>query len=445
MRHILSSTFSRLPLRAVMRDLGLGSKVRTYIIAAVILTVIPAGIALFSASQARSYHNSDHSESLPEPIPQFAYGFDLDSFELDYFKMEPNDFLGSILGARGVPYESIDEVARAAKNVYDVRMLRPGKQCAIVRRKGTGYVDCFVYEANAYEYVLYHVYDSAYVEIHRHEVEKCLEQSAGQIDGSLWLTMDRLGHPYELISRMEDALAWTVSFQHVQPGDTYKLIYERDYINGVPVGIGKLVGASFETGGRTTYSVYYESEKYQGFFDEEGRPMERAFLKAPVRYSRISSRYSTRRYHPILKRYKGHFGTDYAAPYNTPIVAVADGKVTKASYTKGNGNYVKIRHDQTYETQYLHMSRFAKGITPGVHVKQGDVIGYVGATGLATGPHVCFRFWKNGRQVDHLRENLPPPDPMAPSELPDYFKVRDEVIPQVSSIKLDEQQSSTAP
>ena len=364
-----------------------------------------------------------------------AYGFDLDSFEIDYFTLEPNDFLGTILSDRGIPYEVIDEIARKADDVFSVRMLRPGKKCAFVRRKGTGHVDCFVYEPNRYEYVLYHLYDEPSVEIHRHNIQTCVEESTGVVDGSLWLTMERLGHPYELISRMEDALAWVVSFQHIQNGDEYKLIYERDYIDGEPIGVGKLIGASFETGGATSFSIYYESEKYRGFYDTEGRPMKRAFLKAPVRYSRISSRYNPRRFHPVLKRYKGHFGTDYAAPYNTPIMAVADGTITKAGYTSGNGNYVKMRHDATYETQYLHMTRFAKGIKPGVRVKQGDVIGYVGSTGLATGPHVCFRFWKNGRQVDHLRENLPPPEPMSEEELPEFFKVRDEVVPQLLALQ----------
>jgi murein DD-endopeptidase MepM/ murein hydrolase activator NlpD len=157
--------------------------------------------------------------------------------------------------------------------------------------------------------------------------------------------------------------------------------------------------------------------------------MKRAFLKAPVKFSRISSRYSNRRFHPVLKRYKGHYGTDYAAPHGTPIVAVANGVVTATSYTKNNGNYVKLRHDDVYETQYLHMQRFARGIRPGVHVSQGDVIGYVGATGLATGPHVCFRFWKNGRQVDHLRENLPPPEPMPDEDIPAFEKVKADILP----------------
>jgi len=368
--------------------------------------------------------------------PQYEYGFSLDSFELDRFELKPNEVLGDILAARGVNYSTIDALARQAEETFSVRHLRSGKSCAIVRRKNSGIVDCFVYEPNAYQYVLFNVDGAPDVEIYRHDIEKCIETSGGTITSSLWLTMANLGHPVDLIARMEDALQWSVSFHHVQSGDVYKLIYEHDYVDGVPIGVGKLLGASFETGNRETFSIYFDSDIYSGYYDEEGRPMKRAFLKAPVRYSRISSPYSLRRFHPVQKRYKGHFGTDYAADYGTPIVAVAHGKITKANYTKNNGNYVKIRHDGTYETQYLHMSKFEKGIEPGVSVKQGDIIGYVGATGLATGPHVCFRFWKNGRQVDHLKQNLPPPDPMPEENMPDFEMVRDAIIPQLEMISL---------
>lgn len=165
--------------------------------------------------------------------------------------------------------------------------------------------------------------------------------------------------------------------------------------------------------------------------------MKKAFLKAPVAYSRISSRFSRSRFHPVLKRNKGHFGTDYAAPCGTPIRAVADGKVTQVSRTRGNGLFVKIRHDKTYETQYLHMSKFGPGMKPGVMVKQGQTIGYIGQTGLASGCHVCFRFWKNGRQVDHLREKMPPPNVMDPAQLPGYLTYRDEIKLLLDNVVID--------
>jgi murein DD-endopeptidase MepM/ murein hydrolase activator NlpD len=265
----------------------------------------------------------------------------------------------------------------------------------------------------------------------KYDVETCLETSSGSITSNLWNAMESSGHTYELINMMEDALAWQVDFHHVQKNDEFRLVYEQKYVRGEPAGIGKLLGAYYKTNGKEYYSIWFDSGKYKGFYDLQARPMKRAFLKAPVKFSRISSRYSNSRFHPVLKRYKGHFGTDYAAPYGTPIVAVANGVVTKAGYTGGNGNYVKIRHDDTYETQYLHMQKFASGIRAGTRVSQGEVIGYVGSTGLATGPHVCFRFWKHGKQVDHLRERLPDPTPMSKDDIPAFEQVKALILPQL--------------
>ena len=212
------------------------------------------------------------------------------------------------------------------------------------------------------------------------------------------------------------------------------MIYEDKSIDGKSVGVGKVHAAYYKNLDNEYYAYYFENSKHNGYFDEKGRTMKKAFLKSPVKYSRISSKFNRRRFHPILRRVRAHLGTDYAAPYGTPIYAVADGVITKASRTRGNGNYVKIRHDETYQTQYLHMQKFAKGTRPGAHVKQGQVIGYVGSTGLATGPHVCFRFWKNGRQVNHLRLNLPPPDPMPEEDLPAFFELRDSMKIELDKI-----------
>ena len=402
----------------------------TYLILAVLLLLAGGLVAKTLLSPRMS---ADVDPGVPIP-PQFSYHFNLDSFDVHRDTLQPNQFLGDILAAQGVPYDQIDALAREAEEIFSVRRLRAGKPYALVKRKGTGLLDCFVYEPSATEFVRFHIYEEPCVEVIERDVEYCLTSSGGTITSSLWDAMEEIGHRYALIARMEDALAWTVSFYHVQKGDAFKLVYEQKYVDGVPVGVGDLLGAWFSSGGKEDYSIHFDGRAYSGFFDLEGRPMKRAFLKSPVRYAHISSRYSSRRFHPILKRYKGHYGTDYAAPYGAPIMAVADGTVTKAGYTGGNGNYVKIRHDETYETQYLHMSKFARGITPGRRVSQGEVIGYVGATGLATGPHVCFRFWKNGRQVDHLRENLPPPEPMPEADLPEFYQVRDAILPQIDDV-----------
>ena len=233
---------------------------------------------------------------------------------------------------------------------------------------------------------------------------------------------------------MEDALSSSVDFYHTRKGDEFKLIYENKYIDGELAGIGRLIGACYVNENGANYSMLYNTNDESGYFDQEGRPAKKAFLKAPVKFSRISSNYNLRRFHPIKGVTMPHLGTDYAAPYGTEIRTVADGVVTAVSYTSGNGKFVKVKHDNKYETQYLHMSRFAKGIRPGTRIRQGQTIGYVGSTGLATGPHVCFRFWKNGRQVNHLKEKLPSAQPMKASELPAFFEFRDKIIIKLNQI-----------
>ena len=188
------------------------------------------------------------------------------------------------------------------------------------------------------------------------------------------------------------------------------------------VGIRRILAADFVHGGQHNLAYYFKNGDLEGYFNGEGENLKKAFLQAPLKFSRISSGFNRKRFHPVLKRVKAHLGTDYAAPRGTPILAVGDGTISEATYKSNNGNYVKMRHNSVYETQYLHMSKIATGIKPGVRVKQGDVIGYVGSTGLATGPHVCFRFWKNGQQVDHRKQKMPPAEPI-PAHLMEQFNM----------------------
>jgi murein DD-endopeptidase MepM/ murein hydrolase activator NlpD len=222
---------------------------------------------------------------------------------------------------------------------------------------------------------------------------------------------------------LSEIYAWTIDFYRIQKGDAFKVFFEEHFVEGNSIGIGRILSSSFSQGGKTVKAYYFENGEEKGYYDAEGNSLKKAFLKAPVKFSRISSGYSTKRLHPVLKTVRPHYGTDYAAPHGTPIMAVGDGTVTEARYTGGNGNYVKIRHNKSIETQYLHMSRFADGVRPGKRVSQGDIIGYVGSTGLATGPHVCFRFWKNGKQVDHRKEEMQGAGPL-PDALMPAFKVR---------------------
>ena len=366
--------------------------------------------------------------SFPVVEPHVRFGFALDTFLVLESEIKRGQYLGELLHDYGVDYASIDQLATNAEEVFNVKNLRQGKPYFILTKDDSQPADYFIYEPSVYEYVVFHLKNDLKVERFKREVNTEIKSTGGTIESSLWNAMIDNGLSFEITDKMEDALQWSIDFYHLQKGDQFKLVYDQNFIKDEEVGVGKLHAAYYKRDDQEYYAIYYENTQHKGYYDLEGRPMKSSFLKSPVKYSRISSHYNLNRFHPILKRVRPHLGTDYAAPYGTPINAVGNGVITEASYTKGNGNYIKIRHDDTYETQYLHMQNFAKSIRPGVHVKQGQVIGYVGSTGLATGPHVCFRFWKNGRQINHLKLSFPPPEPLPDADMPAFLEVRDSLL-----------------
>ncbi len=374
--------------------------------------------------------------SFPVSVPNLRYGFALDTFAVHSDTIRSGEYLGTILAKAGVDYPTIDRIAENAKDVFAVNKFRVNHPYTLLTLDTATGPDYFIYEPNVYEYVVFELKDSLEVHLEERPIEITVSTLGGAIQSSLWNAMVGQGASWELASKMEDALQWSVDFHHLQQDDEFRLIYDEHYIDGRLVGAGHVHAAHYKTGAKEFYAIYFEDTKNPGYYDLEGRPMKGAFLKAPVKYSRISSYYNPNRFHPILKRRRPHLGTDYAAPYGTPIYAVGNGIVIEASYTKGNGNYVKIRHDKTHMTQYLHMQKFAKGIRPGVPVRQGEVIGYVGSTGLATGPHVCFRFWKNGRQVNHLNLNFPPPEPLPEADMPAFEVKRDSLLAQLQEVEI---------
>jgi len=351
------------------------------------------------------------------------FGFAKDSFIVNEGKIREGEFLSNILTRYGVSYLTIDKVARAARPIFDVRYLQEGKPYYILRNKDS-IACCFIYQPTAVQYVVYNFSNPDSVRVYQDEkkVKRVEREVAGVINSSLYETMQEIGVNALLALKLADIYAWTIDFYRIQKGDRFKVIFEEKMVDGEFVGIGDIKAAVFYHRNEPFYAFYFDDSSAAGYYDEKGVSVRKAFLKSPVKFSTLTSRYSLKRYHPILKRVKAHLGTDYAAPYGTPILSTADGVVIAASYTRGNGNYVKIRHNSTYTTQYLHMKNFAKGVRPGKVVKQGDVIGYVGSTGLATGPHVCYRFWKNGHQVDPLREKFPPSKPL-PEEKKGAFEV----------------------
>lgn len=390
-----------------------------------------------------SYHNSishnlpvsDQNESRNIQAKPLVFGFNPDSVHIENNVIRKNQIFGNILSENGLTTNLILLLEHEAREIFNIRSIRPGEKYHVIKKH-----ECddkpvaIVYEPDKYKYVVCDLRDSVSVKLVEKKVETCEETIQGKITNSLWGALQEKGIHPSIIDLMEDALSSSVDFYHTRNGDEFKLIFENKYIDGESVGVGRLIAACYINDNGSNYSFLYKTKDEEGYFDFEGRPAKKTFLKAPVRFSRISSSYNLRRFHPIKGKTIPHLGTDYAAPYGTEIRAVADGVVTAASYTGGNGKFVKIKHDNIYETQYLHMSRFAKGVKNGTRVRQGETIGYVGSTGLATGPHVCFRFWKNGRQVNHLKEKLPSAQPMNMTQLPAFFEHRDKLLFKLNNI-----------
>jgi murein DD-endopeptidase MepM/ murein hydrolase activator NlpD len=367
--------------------------------------------------------------------PALLYGFPADSFTVIESTIRRNQFLGEILSEYQVTDQEIHNLSIKSKGIYDVRKLEARKRYTLLcSRDSLPRAEYFIYEPNAIDFVVYRLKDSIEVSLNQRKIDTVNTAVAGIIETSLWVTMSDAGADPMLIHSLSEVFAWQVDFYRIQKGDRFKVLYEQLYVDDEEAGIGKIMGAYFNHNEEDYYAVHFDQGSGISYFDEKGQSLQKQFLKSPLRYKRISSRYTRRRYHPVLKRYKSHLGTDYAAPTGTPIRSVGDGIVEEARYSQYNGRYVKIRHNSVYTTQYLHMSKFGSGIKAGVKVTQGQVIGYVGSTGLANGPHLCFRFWKNGQQVDALNVKLPPSEPVNEDKKEEYEIVMNNVLEKLDSI-----------
>lgn len=341
----------------------------------------------------------------------FLYGINVTGLNIVEGTVSKNQTLASILSPFNVPYQIIDELAKKSKEVFDVRWIAVDKKFTILTPSDSAQAQFFIYEPNPAEYVVFNL-DS--MQIYKAEKPATIKRRevGGVIETSLYVDMVKLGVSPEIIDQFADLYGWSVDFQRLQKGDLFKVVFEEKIIEETVVSVSEIELAFFEHMGQPYHAIPFEQNGQVSFFDQNGNSFKKAFLRDPLKYSRISSRYNLNRFHPVQKRYKAHLGTDYAAPSGTEIRSVGDGTVVEAKYSSANGNYVKIKHNGTYTTQYLHMSKIGKGVKPGTRIKQGQVIGYVGSTGLATGPHLCFRFWKNGKQEDWLKEKIPPSEPI---------------------------------
>ncbi|MFD1188292.1 peptidoglycan DD-metalloendopeptidase family protein [Pontibacter rugosus] len=373
-------------------------------------------------------------KKVPAPI---VYGIKTDSLEIVDGEVERGEVLSQILAQYNIDPTTAYNLAQKAKDVFNVRRIASGRTYTILHKRDSAQTaQYFIYEASQVEYVIFDLRDSLDVVLHKREVQVLERTLAGEIKSSLFESIVAAGGSPQLVNRFADIYAWRLDLNRIQPGDKFKLIYEEKVVNGETIGFGELKSAFFEHEGEPIYAIGFDEGNGVNYYDADGKSLKRAFLKEPLEYSRVSSRFSKRRFHPVQKRYKAHLGTDFAAPRGTPIRTVGDGVVLDASYTRGNGYFVKVRHNKTYTTQYLHMSKFAKGIRKGSHVKMGQTIGYVGSTGLATGPHLCYRFWKDGKQVDALRVKLPAADPITKKNREEFAIVKDETLRRMQAIDI---------
>ena len=362
------------------------------------------------------------------PKIEYEFGFKLNDFNVIQDTIKKGENFSEILDRYRVEYPKILEIVSKVKDTFDVRKIRSGVPYTILASKDSlEKAQVFIYQHSKVRYTVINFKDSVVTAYNDQKPIKTeIKTASGIIENNLSETMDNLGlSSYLTFKLADDIYAWTIDFSRLQKNDKFKIIYEQLYINDtVPVGIGKVKAAFFEHGGKPFYAFQFVADSILNipdFFDEEANNLRRQFLKMPVKFSRISSRYNLKRRIPLYgNQVRAHKGTDYAAPIGTEIMATANGVVTESQYKGGNGNYVKIRHNSTYSTQYLHMSK--RAVKVGQVVKQGDVIGYIGMTGNTSGPHVCYRFWKNGEQVDPYKEKLPDAEPMKENVKPIYFE-----------------------
>jgi murein DD-endopeptidase MepM/ murein hydrolase activator NlpD len=388
-----------------------------------------------------------NAESISVQTPnENIFGFVDDSLNHISLTVNRNETLSDILEPYFLKNTDVSELAKYSKPIFNVRKIRAGKKYHLYTNDDSlNTIKYLVYEKDKVSFIVYDLSDSINIYSGKKEVRIIRETKSAVINSSLYNALQENNASIELAIELSKIFAWQIDFYHLQKGDNFKVIYEKEFVDSQMVGIGNVLGAYFKHYDKEYYAIPFIQDSVYQYFDENGNSLRKEFLKTPIEFARISSRYSSRRLHPILKIYRPHNGVDYAAPTGTPIRTVGDGKVIAASYTKANGNFIKIKHNSVYTTAYLHMSRFGKGIKKGQTVKQGQIIGYVGSTGLATGPHLHFMFYMNGSYVNPLKIEIPPSHPVKEELRNDFELQKKLVIDELKKINLAENEKINSP
>ena len=389
-------------------------------------------VLLLSACGKPAAGEQEYIDEEIVPI-RYEYGLAIDSFRVDTGYVSNGETLGGILNRLGATRQQINQVGTLAREEFDVRQIRAGKQFLALYATDSAQnevLQYWVYLPDARTAKVLHLTDSLHVEHIQKPIRIVPRKAEVVIESSLWNAMAGNDLPVELALELSEIYAWTIDFFGLQQGDSIRVFYDEQYVDSVRWGIGRIYAANFYHGKRWQEAYWFDIADYQatdtrcrGYFDAEGNSLRKAFLKAPLNYKRISSKFTYARKHPVYKVVRPHTGVDYAAPAGTPVVAIGDRVVIEKGYKGGGGNSVKIRHNSTYTTAYLHLSKYGKDIAVGKRVNQGQVIGYVGSTGASTGPHLDFRVWKGGTPIDPLKMVSPPVEPIPATLRPTFDSV----------------------
>ena len=372
-----------------------------------------------------------------KPEPLMLFDIPIDSIKVKPGVIRSGQNLSEILSREGISMGQIDEIAKKSVLTFDVRKMKVNNNYYfLMNKQDSSKVDYFIYEIDPIDFVVYQLKDSLRIYRDKKPITTLIKTASGVITSSLWNAMTAQALNTGLVMDLNDIFQWTIDFYGIQKGDKFRLIFEENFVSGKSVGTGRIFAAQFKHNGEDFYAFRFTQNNEDSYFNEAGKSLKSAFLKAPLKFNRISSQFSNNRFHPVLKIYRPHHGIDYAAPTGTPVVSIGDGSVIAKGYqAAGGGNYLKIKHNSEYTTSYMHLSKFAAGISSGVRVKQGQLIGYVGSTGLASGPHLDFRVFRNGTPINPLSVKSPPTIPIDKDHLQSYSMHRDSMMTKLSAIK----------
>ena len=422
----------------------------TRLLKAVKQILMLVSLAVTAAACAGTSSESQSDAAAPDTIPEkevvIRYGLHIEDFDMIYDTIRRRQTLSDVLLPHRITPKQIHLMTMCPDTVFNARKVRPGQTYAILFDKDSvSTPHYFVFEESVKHYVVIDLQNNCSATRYSNPSEWRMDEAAGKVTSSLWVAMQDAGVSAGVVLEMSKIFEWSVDFFGIRKGDEFRIIYEREFVNDTPINNYRIHAASFCASGNTFYAIPFEQEDEMLYYNVDGNSLEGAFLKAPLDFYRVSSKFTNSRYHPVLKIYRPHHGVDYAAPAGTPVYAIGSGKVIKKAYQKnGGGNYVKIRHNKVYVTTYMHLSRFAKGLKEGDYVKQKQVIGYVGSTGVSTGPHLDFRVHENGKPIDPLKIKSQPRKPISKANKPAFDLLADSLVQRLKAIPETMEQTEIA-